>query len=50
MEARQAADNALAQDPASVDALIVRAYAHADEGDLDAAIEEARRVLEIDSL
>jgi chemotaxis protein methyltransferase CheR len=49
VEARHAADNALSQDPASVAALIVRAYTHADEGDLDSAIEEARRVLEIDS-
>ena len=49
-EAREAADEALALDPASIEALIVRAYTHADDGDLDAAIDEARRVLEIDPL
>jgi chemotaxis protein methyltransferase CheR len=48
VEARQAADSALSEDPTSVTALIVRAYTHADEGDLDSAIEEAHRVLEID--
>ncbi len=50
LEARQAADCALAIDPSSIEALIVRAYTHADDGDLDAAIDEARRVLEIDPL
>ena len=43
-------DLALAADPESVDALIVRAYTHADDGDLDSAIAEARRVLAIDPL
>jgi chemotaxis protein methyltransferase CheR len=49
-EAREVADAALALDPVSTEALIVRAYTHADDGDLDAALVEARRVLEIDPL
>lgn len=50
VEARAIADRALALDSLSVEARLVRAFTHADAGDFDAAIIEAREVLAINSL
>ena len=49
-EARGYADRALALDPNCLEALLVRAYAHADAGDFTAAIAEANAALKIDPL
>jgi chemotaxis protein methyltransferase CheR len=44
------ADRALAIDPRNVEAMLVRSYAHADAGDLEAAIADATSAVAIDPL
>ncbi|HEY5540682.1 MAG TPA: CheR family methyltransferase [Coriobacteriia bacterium] len=50
VEARAAAEKALQIEPRSVEAMLVRAYAHADSGDFVEAITEANAALAIDPL
>ena len=49
-DARRLAEHALLLSPGNVEAMLVRAYAHADAGDFSAAIAESTAALAIDPL
>jgi chemotaxis protein methyltransferase CheR len=49
-DACKVADRALAIDPRNVEAMLARSYAHADAGDLEAAIADATSAVAIDPL
>lgn len=48
--ARELVDEALVAEPRNVEALLVRSYAHADAGDLEAAVADASTAVSIDPL
>jgi chemotaxis protein methyltransferase CheR len=49
-DARTLVDEALVAEPRNVEALLVRSYAHADAGDLEAAVADASTAVSIDPL
>jgi chemotaxis protein methyltransferase CheR len=49
-DARALADEVLVTEPQNVEALLVRSYAHADAGDLEAAVTDASTAVSVDPL